>query len=164
MTARAAAPHRLCFDEPNPLTVRPDPGLRIAIDALIELRPASAAAPMKLASVAASIGVSISRLEQVFVPLREAGLVHGVRGPGGGYLLGAAADEIDLAQVACALRGLQAAGNAEPAPQRRRDVIETDLWCWLEALVMEELGRITLAEAAQRQADDTEAAQTARQT
>lgn len=43
--------------------------------------------PLNVADISDKTGISISYLEQLFCPLRRAGLVVGVRGPGGGYRL-----------------------------------------------------------------------------
>ncbi|HAE04481.1 MAG TPA: [Fe-S]-binding protein, partial [Gammaproteobacteria bacterium] len=42
---------------------------------------------------------SLSYLEQLFAKLRKAELVKSVRGPGGGYLLDTAAEDITLTQI-----------------------------------------------------------------
>lgn len=43
--------------------------------------------------------ISLSYLEQLFARMRRAGLVSGVRGPGGGYRLARGADVITIAEV-----------------------------------------------------------------
>lgn len=47
--------------------------------------------------------ISLSYLEQLFARLRRAGLVGGVRGPGGGYRLARKAGEIAIAEVIAAV-------------------------------------------------------------
>jgi Rrf2 family iron-sulfur cluster assembly transcriptional regulator len=47
--------------------------------------------------------ISLSYLEQLFARLRRAGLVAGVRGPGGGYRLARAADAVLIADVIAAV-------------------------------------------------------------
>ncbi len=44
-------------------------------------------------------GISLSYLEQLFSKLRHYGIVHGVRGPGGGYKLGREANDISIADI-----------------------------------------------------------------
>ena len=70
---------------------------RYAVMALVELaaREATAPAPppgrrkppVSLAEIAASQMLSLAYLEQLFGPLRRAGIVTSTRGPGGGYRL-----------------------------------------------------------------------------
>ena len=57
------------------------------------------AAPVSLAEIAASQMLSLAYLEQLFGPLRRAGLVASSRGPGGGYRLAHPADLITIAMV-----------------------------------------------------------------
>lgn len=47
--------------------------------------------------------ISLPYLEQLFVKLRRAGLVHSVRGPGGGYRLARPAADIRVADVLAAV-------------------------------------------------------------
>jgi Rrf2 family iron-sulfur cluster assembly transcriptional regulator len=47
--------------------------------------------------------ISLSYLEQLFARMRRAGLVAGVRGPGGGYRLARAADEVRISDVIAAV-------------------------------------------------------------
>jgi Rrf2 family iron-sulfur cluster assembly transcriptional regulator len=56
-----------------------------------------------LAEISETQGISLSYLEQLFAGLRAKSLVKGVRGPGGGYYLGRAADEISIADIICAV-------------------------------------------------------------
>jgi Rrf2 family iron-sulfur cluster assembly transcriptional regulator len=59
--------------------------------------------PVTLADISENQGISLSYLEQLFAALRGKGLVRGVRGPGGGYYLGRASDEISIADIICAV-------------------------------------------------------------
>lgn len=43
--------------------------------------------PIAIKDLSRTTGLSISYLEQIFVRFRKAGIVSGVRGPGGGYRL-----------------------------------------------------------------------------
>ncbi|MDR1073640.1 MAG: Rrf2 family transcriptional regulator [Treponema sp.] len=60
-------------------------------------------------SIAENTGMSDGYLEQLFIPLRKAGIVCGVRGSQGGYFPGKAADEIMVGEV---LRTVE--GSMEP--------------------------------------------------
>ena len=59
--------------------------------------------PVTLADISVNQGISLSYLEQLFAALRGKQLVRGVRGPGGGYYLGKASDEISIADIICAV-------------------------------------------------------------
>src|SRR5688572_26033962 len=52
-----------------------------------------------LQEVARRQEISLSYLEQLFARMRRAGLVSGVRGPGGGYRLARAATNTSIAEI-----------------------------------------------------------------
>ncbi len=60
-------------------------------------------------------------MEQLFYHLRHAGLVEGIRGPGGGYRLGKPAGQISVAEIVDAIemasQDAEAAGKAYPTPE-----------------------------------------------
>jgi Rrf2 family iron-sulfur cluster assembly transcriptional regulator len=76
---------------------------RYAVTAMLDLAINSGNGPVTLADISANQGISLSYLEQLFAALRSKQLVRGVRGPGGGYYLGRAADEISIANIICAV-------------------------------------------------------------
>ena len=55
--------------------------------------------PVKLEEVARRTGISRRYLDQIVLPLKNEGLLRGVKGPGGGYLLGKDAEQLDLASI-----------------------------------------------------------------
>jgi Rrf2 family protein len=59
--------------------------------------------------IAENTGISDGYLEQLFIPLRKVGIIRGIRGPQGGYLLGGPAKEITVGKV---LRTVE--GSIEP--------------------------------------------------
>jgi len=59
--------------------------------------------PVTLAGISETQGISLSYLEQLFVRLKKGGLVEGLRGPGGGYRLAHAPEDISIAQVITAI-------------------------------------------------------------
>lgn len=61
--------------------------------------------PVNVADLSEEQGISVSYLEQLFAYLRRQGLVQGVRGPGGGYILSRPASEISLADIVAAVDG-----------------------------------------------------------
>jgi Rrf2 family protein len=56
-------------------------------------------------SIAENTGISDGYLEQLFIPLRKAGIVQGIRGPQGGYLPGRKTDKITVGDILRAVEG-----------------------------------------------------------
>jgi len=76
---------------------------RYAVMAMADLARHSDGSPVALAEIADRQEISLSYLEQLFAKLRRGELVKSVRGPGGGYLLSRAADDIRIADVILAV-------------------------------------------------------------
>lgn len=80
---------------------------RYAVMAMVDLARHLSAdprrGPVTLADIAERQEISLSYLEQLFSRLRKAGLVKSVRGPGGGYVLGRAANELRIADIVLAV-------------------------------------------------------------
>lgn len=75
---------------------------RFAVTAMIDLALNAQNNAVKLNSISERQQISLSYLEQLFSKLRRAGLVESIRGPGGGYILGQDAGEINIAQIIAA--------------------------------------------------------------
>ncbi|MDR3247782.1 MAG: Rrf2 family transcriptional regulator [Treponema sp.] len=56
-------------------------------------------------TIAENTGISDGYLEQLFIPLRKAGIVQGIRGPQGGYLPGKELDKITVGEILRAVEG-----------------------------------------------------------
>ena len=78
---------------------------RYSLEALLymALLPEGQSASTK--TIADSNNISDGYLEQLFIPLRKAGIVQGVRGPSGGYLLGRPTTEISVGNVLRSVEG-----------------------------------------------------------
>ena len=72
---------------------------RYSVTAMMDLAIHDQAGPVTLADISQCQGISLSYLEQLFSRLRKAGLVKGVRGPGGGYRLAKPATDISIAEI-----------------------------------------------------------------
>ncbi len=72
---------------------------RYAVTAMLDLASNSTGKPITLDIISQRQNISLSYLEQLFAKLRKAALVKSVRGPGGGYLLDTAAEDITLTQI-----------------------------------------------------------------
>ncbi len=59
--------------------------------------------PVTLTDIADRQTISLSYLEQLFSRLRKAGMVTGVRGPGGGYRLNREVEDINIADIITAV-------------------------------------------------------------
>ena len=72
---------------------------RYAVIALVDLASGTGKSPVSLASIAERQKISGAYLEQLFLRLRKCGIVRGMRGPGGGYVLARSAGAISIAEV-----------------------------------------------------------------
>ena len=72
---------------------------------LVELARRHGSGPVSLAEVAADEDLPRAYLEQLVIPLREAGLVTSTRGAHGGYALARPPSEITMAEALRALEG-----------------------------------------------------------
>lgn len=135
---------------------------RYAVMAMVELAarqargpalvPGRGAPPVSLAEIAASQMLSLAYLEQLFGPLRRAGLVASARGPGGGYRLARPAAQIAIADIVDAVdEPLKATRCEEGSPgcMQGQRCLTHDLWCELGEQIRLFLGGITLADVAE---------------
>ncbi|MZR63777.1 Fe-S cluster assembly transcriptional regulator IscR [Alcanivorax sp. DP30] len=126
---------------------------RYAVTAMLDLSLHAAAGPVSLADISDRQGISISYLEQLFAKLRRNGLVSSVRGPGGGYQLSRASEEIDVASVISAVdEPVDATRCGGQGDCQEGDTCLTHhLWCDLSDQIQNFLGGITLGELVSRQ-------------
>lgn len=125
---------------------------RYAVTAMLDLALNGTDGPVTLADISENQGISLSYLEQLFASLRGKGLVRGVRGPGGGYYLGRAADEISIADVICAVDEWVELTRCNPRPSSadtQRGMTHS-LWDDLSQQIYVFLTDITLADLVQR--------------
>ncbi len=76
-----------------------------AVRAMVERAASHGAGPISIREVASREGIPEKYLEQLFRKLRKAGLVHGARGSGGGYMLTREPHTISVADVVRAVDG-----------------------------------------------------------
>ena len=124
---------------------------RYAVTALADIALKGAKGPVALAAVAQRQNLSGSYLEQLFVSLRRADLVLGVRGPGGGYRLCRPACTISIAEIFAAvdesvLAILCEGEVGERCAGSRERCLTHDLWEQLAGIVHVYLQRTTLAD------------------
>jgi Rrf2 family iron-sulfur cluster assembly transcriptional regulator len=127
---------------------------RYAVTALLDLALHEQQRPVTLADIALCQDISLSYLEQLFARLRRAGLVEGVRGPGGGYRLGRSAERITVADIIAAVDeplDTTRCGGRQDCYQGGR-CLTHELWSELNERIAEFLSGITLADLISRPA------------
>jgi Rrf2 family iron-sulfur cluster assembly transcriptional regulator len=70
-----------------------------AVRAMVSLSVNGDGKPVALRDIATREQISLAYLEQLFVKLRRGKIVSSVRGPGGGYVLARAAEEIRVDEI-----------------------------------------------------------------
>lgn len=125
---------------------------RYAVTAMLDLAYHSQIHPVTLTDIATRQTISLSYLEQLFARLRKAGMVKGVRGPGGGYTLSRGARDINIADIIAAVDepvdstkcgGKGNCHNEQPC-------ITHDLWMGLSEQIRAYLQEISLGQLLER--------------
>jgi Rrf2 family iron-sulfur cluster assembly transcriptional regulator len=125
---------------------------RYAVTAMLDLALNSGKGPVTLADISVNQGISLSYLEQLFAALRAKQLVRGVRGPGGGYYLGKAAQDISIADIICAVDEwveFTRCGGRENCRDGKRCLTHT-LWDQLSDEIFKFLSDISLTDLVER--------------
>ena len=126
---------------------------RYAVTAMLDLAIRYDEGPVTLADISETQGISLSYLEQLFARLKKAGLVEGLRGPGGGYHLAYPPGDISIAQVINAIgEGIDVTlceGNEDCQEGER--CLTHELWKKLGMEIYEFLNDITLASFLRRE-------------
>lgn len=126
---------------------------RYAVTAMLDLALHANQGPVSLADISARQEISLSYLEQLFAKLRRNDLVKSVRGPGGGYRLGAEAAEIVVAQIIDAVNeSIDATScGGEGNCQDGQICLTHHLWCDLSKQIHDFLSGISLADLVAKQ-------------
>jgi len=125
---------------------------RYAVTAMLDLAFHSQKRPVTLTDIATRQTISLSYLEQLFSRLRKAGMVIGVRGPGGGYKLSRVAVEINIADIIAAVdEPIDATKcGGEGNCQDGLPCLTHDLWMGLSEQIRTYLQGISLGELLER--------------
>ena len=136
---------------------------RYAVMAMVELAARQppdgledSRARVSLAEIAQAQHLSLAYLEQLFGPLRRAGLVASARGPGGGYRLARAASATSIAEIVLAvdepLRATRCGDKSPGCMMNGERCLTHDLWeetgrqieAWLASVSLEDVvtGRV----------------------
>ncbi|MGI9211398.1 MAG: Fe-S cluster assembly transcription factor [Methylococcaceae bacterium] len=126
---------------------------RYAVTAMLDLAYHSERqGPVTLTDIAKRQHISLSYLEQLFARLRRAGMVEGVRGPGGGYQLSRDTSQINIAEIICAvdetIDSTRCGGKANC--QNSNPCLTHDLWMGLSDQIRQYLASISLFDVISR--------------
>ncbi len=126
---------------------------RFAVTAMVDLALRGGNGPVTLAGISERQDISLSYLEQLFGKLRRHHLVESVRGPGGGYCLTKALEEVSVADIIRAvdepIDATQCGGKENCKDDGR--CMTHDLWVNLNAKIYEYLNSVSLAELVNNQ-------------
>ena len=98
--------------------MRPTTKTELALNGLVALAEINKSNPISLSVLAKEQCISLSYLEQVFSSLKNNGLVKGVRGPGGGYVLAKHPSEITVDEILISID----AGSQLPSSSKEKIV------------------------------------------
>ena len=121
---------------------------RYAVTAMLDLAFHGHDKAVALNDIAARQTISLSYLEQLFARLRKAGMVQGVRGPGGGYQLSRDAGLINVAEIIAAVDEQIDATRCSGKSNCQGDqaCLTHELWTGLSEQIKHYLMGISLAE------------------
>lgn len=126
---------------------------RFAVTAMIDIAMRDRHGPVTLAAISQRQKISLSYLEQLFGKLRRHKLVESTRGPGGGYTLARASQEISVADVVFAvdepLDATQCRGKENCADDQR--CMTHDLWADLNRNMIDFLDSVSLRDLVEKQ-------------
>jgi len=126
---------------------------RYAVTAVLDLAFHHESGPVSLADISQRQGISLSYLEQLFSRLRRNNVVTSTRGPGGGYSLAHAEEEISMAQIINAVDesyDATSCGGEGSCSGDQYQCLTHDLWQELSTEIHEFLNGITLGEMKSR--------------
>ena len=124
---------------------------RYAVTALADIALQPREALVSLSEIAERQDISLAYLEQLFARLRRAGLVESVRGPGGGYRLARAPQQVPIAEIMATvderLNAMGCGGEKDKGcGGSQAHCLTHNLWEQLSAHVHVFLSRTTLAD------------------
>ncbi len=131
---------------------------RYAVTAMLDLSLNYGSGSITLADISERQAISLSYLEQLFSKLRKNDLVDSARGPGGGYKLSRAANEITVFDVISAVDENidSTACKGKSNCQGDKPCLSHHLWCSLSDQIQSYLSGITLGQViADYESDDT---------
>jgi Rrf2 family cysteine metabolism transcriptional repressor len=109
--------------------------------------------PVLIKDISIRQGISKGYLEQLFIPLRVAGLVRGIRGARGGFMLTRPPKEIRLSEIIQATEGSIAPVACVDEPRlcrKSRECITRDVWVEMKRSCDSVLESLTLQDLIER--------------
>jgi Rrf2 family protein len=134
---------------------------RYALRALLDVALHAEGGPVSRSEIAARQQISAEYIAQLFRSLAAAGLVRGVKGPGGGYVLAREAAEIRVGDVVRAVEGPIATvncilPNSRPRCDRLDSCVTRQLWVELSNTIADYLDSITILDLCHKARQMTE--------
>lgn len=133
---------------------------RYAVTAMLDIALNQAVGPITLSMISERQAISLSYLEQIFARLKKSGLVLSARGPGGGYRLSRAAEEISVGEIIAAV-------NEDLEPRRcygkmnckgGNQCLSHELWSDLSGMIQQFLVNVSLQQVIDQRSDEQEIA------
>lgn len=121
--------------------------VRYGIRAVLELAEHYGKRPLQTKLIAKNQDISVKYLEQLMATLKSAGIVRGLRGSRGGYVLARAPNQIMLSDVFVAFEGTVATVECvenQDYCDRFADCMARQLWLEVQQAIMNVLGSKTL--------------------
>jgi len=122
---------------------------RYGLRAMLEIALSEGEGPITIHAIAQRQDISKRYLEQLLIPLKQAGLVKSVRGSQGGYVLGRAPQNISVGDIIRVLEGplapVDCVSELNPDDCKRADICVTRIiWTRVRDSIAEVLDSYTL--------------------
>ncbi len=123
---------------------------RFAVTAMIDLAMRQNEGPVTLAGISKRQKISLSYLEQLFGKLRRVQIVDSTRGPGGGYTLSRAGNQITVADIIIAVdepidaTQCGGTGSCQGQDEDHGQCMTHELWSNLNRKMVDYLASVTL--------------------
>ncbi len=130
----------------------PSKKLVYAVESVVDIAYNGGAEPVRSREIAKRQGVPHRYLEQVMQCLVRAGVLRGVRGPRGGYLLARERRRITLGEIARVVRVLENLddGGEKDALSDLADQVLQPIWSEMQEDLMVRLDKITIEDICRR--------------
>ena len=130
----------------------PSKKLVYAVESVVDIAYNGGSEPVRSREIAKRQGVPHRYLEQVMQRLVHAGVLRGVRGPRGGYLLARERRRITLGQIARVVRELEKTDQKEAADAASdlADQVLHPIWNEIQEDMMIRLDKVTIEDLCRR--------------
>ena len=130
----------------------PSKKLVYAVESVVDIAYNGGSEPVRSRDIAKRQGVPHRYLEQVMQRLVHAGVLRGVRGPRGGYLLARERRRITLGQIARVVRELEKTDQKEAADAASdlADQVLQPIWNEMQEDMMIRLDKVTIEDLCRR--------------